>query len=73
MARHVSDLSGPSSGAFTSCMLRVWYVVFCVLLDTSGCYVGLHIYCKVIHGPYNTKLIKTVYRSQYNVFECSVV
>ena len=37
-ARHFSDLNGPSSGAFTSCMLRVWYVVFCVLLDTSKRY-----------------------------------
>ena len=25
-ARHVSDLNGPSPGAFTSCMLRIWYV-----------------------------------------------
>ena len=37
MARHVSDLNGSSSGAFTSCMLQIWYVVICVL-DTSGCY-----------------------------------
>jgi hypothetical protein len=38
VARHVSDLNGPSSGAFTSCMLQIWYVVICVLLDTSKSY-----------------------------------
>ena len=35
---HVSDLNGPSSGAFTSCMLQIWYVVICVLFDTFRCY-----------------------------------
>ena len=36
LALHVSDLIGPSSGAFrTSCIRRLWYVVLlCVLLDT---------------------------------------
>ena len=57
LARHVSDLIGPSSGAFcTSCIRRLWYVVIlCVLLDTSSHYkvVGLHIYYQMIHGPYN--------------------
>ena len=39
LARHVSDLIGPSSGAFcTSCNLRLWYVVIRVLLDTSSRY-----------------------------------
>ena len=39
LARHVSDLIGPSSGAFcTSCMCRLWYVVIRVLLDTSSRY-----------------------------------
>ena len=40
LARHVSDLTGPSSGAFcTSCICRLWYVVLlCVLLDTSSRY-----------------------------------
>ena len=40
LARHVSDLTGPSSGAFcTSCIRRLWYVVLlCVLLDTSSRY-----------------------------------
>ena len=40
LARHVSDLTGPSSGAFcTSCIRRLWYVVLlCVLLDTSSSY-----------------------------------
>ena len=39
LARHVSDLIGPSSGAFcTSCINRLWYVVIRVLLDTSSRY-----------------------------------
>ena len=39
LARHVSDLIGPSSGAFcTSCIRRIWYVVIHVLLDTSSRY-----------------------------------
>ena len=37
-ARHVSDLNGPSSGAFSSCMLQIWYVAVRVLLDMSRCY-----------------------------------
>ena len=38
LALHVSDLIGPSSGAFcTSCICRLWYVVLlCVLLDVSS-------------------------------------
>ena len=39
LARHVSDLIGPSSGAFcTSCISRLWFVVIRVLLDTSSRY-----------------------------------
>ena len=39
LARHASDLIGPSSGAFcTSCIRRLWYVVIRVLLDTSSRY-----------------------------------
>ena len=40
LALHVSDLIGPSSGAFcTSCIRRLWYaVILCVLLDTSSRY-----------------------------------
>ena len=39
LARHVSDLTGPSSGAFcTSCIRRLWYVVIRVLLDMSSRY-----------------------------------
>ena len=39
LARHVSDLIGPSSGAFcTSCIRRLWYVVIRVLLDRSNRY-----------------------------------
>ena len=38
-ARHVSDLIGPSSGAFYKLYLQIWYVVIRVLLDTSITYV----------------------------------
>ena len=39
LARHVSDLTSPSSGAFcTSCVCRLWYVVIRVLFDTSSPY-----------------------------------
>ena len=39
LALHVSDLTGPSSGAFcTSSIRRLWYVVIRVLLDTSSRY-----------------------------------
>ena len=39
LALHVSDLIGPSSGAFsTSCIRRLRYVVIRVLLDTSSRY-----------------------------------
>ena len=65
LARHVSDLTGPSSGAFVYKLhLQIWYVVIRVLRDTSSRYevvgrtlVGLHIYYKLIHGPYNIKLL----------------
>jgi hypothetical protein len=36
LARHVSDLTGPSSGAFYKLYLQIWYVVIRVLLDTSS-------------------------------------
>ena len=143
LARHFSDLTGPSSGAFyTSCIRGLWYVVIRVLLDTSSRYkavgrtvlsttlssstrittyqslqiqliqnapddgpmrsetcraklkcwlklihwdhivylVGLHIYYKMIHGPYNVKLLYgicfTFYKQQlvfhYNVYIFSV-
>ena len=73
LARHVSDLIGPSSGAVcTSCICGLWYVIIRVLLDTSGRYkavgiahslknfvylVGLHIYYKMIHGSYHNKVM----------------
>ena len=34
LAGHVSDLTGPSSGAFYRLYLQIWYVVIPVLLDT---------------------------------------
>ena len=37
LALHVSDLIGPSSGAFcTGCIRRLWYVVIRVVLDVSS-------------------------------------
>ena len=36
LARHVWDLSGPSSGAFYKLYLQICYVVIRVLLDTSS-------------------------------------
>ena len=59
LALLVSDLIGPSSGAFcASCIRRLWYVVIRVLLGTSSRYkvAGLHIYYKMIHGFYHIKL-----------------
>ena len=39
LARHVSDLTGPSSGAFAyKPNVQIWYVVIRVLLDTSSRY-----------------------------------
>ena len=39
LARHVSDLTGPSSGSFYMLCVQIWYVVLlCVLLDTSSRY-----------------------------------
>ena len=38
LARHVSDLTGPSSGAFYKLYVQIWYAVIRVLLDTSSRY-----------------------------------
>ena len=38
LARHVSDLTDPSSGAFYKLYVQIWYVVVRLYL------VGLHIY-----------------------------
>ena len=39
LARHISDLTGSSSGAFVyKLYVQVWYVVIRVLLDTSSRY-----------------------------------
>ena len=38
VARHVSDLTGPSSGAFYKLYLQIWYVVIRELIDTSSRY-----------------------------------
>ena len=40
LPRHVSELTGPSSGAFVyKLYVQIWYVVLlCVLLDTSSRY-----------------------------------
>ena len=60
VARHVSDLTGPSLGAFYELYLQIWYMVICVLLDMSSRYdvtaghflylVGLHIYNHIYVG-----------------------
>ena len=41
LARHVLDLTGPSSGAFYKLYLQILYVVIRVLLDTSSRYEQL--------------------------------
>ena len=38
LARHVLDLTGPSSGTFYKLYLQIWYVVIRVLLDTPSRY-----------------------------------
>ena len=38
LSRHVSDLTGPSPGAFYKLYVQIWYVVIRVLLDTSSRY-----------------------------------
>ena len=39
LARHVSDLTGPSSGTFFyKLYVQIWYVLIRVLLDTSSRY-----------------------------------
>ena len=38
IARHVSDLTGPSSGVFHKLYSQIWYVVIRVLLDMSSRY-----------------------------------
>ena len=38
LARHVSDLTGPSLGAFYKLYVQILYVVIRVLLDTSSRY-----------------------------------
>ena len=38
LPRHVSDLTGPSSGAFYKLYVQIWYVVIRILLDTSSRY-----------------------------------
>ena len=34
LVEHVSDLTGPSSGAFYKLYLQIWYVGIRILLDT---------------------------------------
>ena len=57
LAQHVSDLIGPSSGAFCiSCIRRLWCVVIlCVLTDTSIRY-------KVVGRTYLIHKIPMVFR-----------
>ena len=60
LARHVSDLNGPSSGAFYKLYLQIWYVVLlCVLLDTSSRYVRNGWTCRVVRVLLHTKSAHT--------------
>ena len=64
LARHVSDLIGPSSGAFCkSCIRRLWYVVLlCVLLDTSSrCKLCNGWTCRVVGVLPHTKVCKYIF------------
>ena len=55
LARHVSDLIGPSSGVFCiSCICRLWYVVICVLLDTSSRYKVVEL-TKMVNKTYTLR------------------
>ena len=72
LALHVSDLIGPSSGAFcTSCIRRLWCVVMRVLLDTSSRYkvvgrIGICIWLDCIY------ILQDDTRSlQYQVVSCT--
>ena len=48
LARHVSDLIGPSSGAFYKLCLQIWCVVIRVLLDTTSRY---EVVGRTVDGP----------------------
>ena len=70
LALHVSDVIGPSSGAFcTSCICRLWYVVICVLLDMSSRYkvVGKRV-CK-----WTISLSQEACKGEYEYFKITVV
>ena len=41
LARHVSDLNGPSSGAFYKLYLQIWYVVIRVLQHIPNLHIQL--------------------------------
>ena len=47
-------LNGPSSGTFTRCMLQIWYVAICVLLETSRCYA---VYDSITYQICNIQLV----------------
>ena len=55
LARHVSDLTGPSSGAFVyKLYVQIWYVVVRVLLDMSSRYkVVVICYWIAQHSQFN--------------------
>jgi hypothetical protein len=69
LARHVSDLTGPSSGAFYKLYSQIWYVVIRVLLDTSSRYEVL-----LNRNIFQRALLQTLaIYSLYSGLQCSVL
>ena len=78
LARHVSDLIGPSSGEFYKLYVQIWYVVIRVLLDAERkCWAGIehrvtnisHIMCSkfglfYIYSKYSVESIEQVGENQ---------
>ena len=60
LARHVSELTGPSSGVFYKLYLQIWYVVICVILGTSSRYEV--VYClQAINADVNLVVVDGLY------------
>ena len=61
LARHISDLTGPSSGAFYKLYLEIWYVVIRVLLDTSSRITYISSTCFGPHRSIFRSFLQTVF------------